>query len=288
MDHTTRVEDVLDYIAPFIVHGGRYARCIQGRVIARPAKTGYQDIFASALTDADLSIQGFIEVALLARFPELHFYGEEYEQSLNMKYFPAHADLSVYLDPVDGTRYFEDKLDNFNVILTITDRHEIQGAICYMPGYDKFFRAQRGETARVQTGDEVLSGDPGKPLTLNAAAGIVLTHEQPIVRERLSPLFKVVDVNVEYNPPAACLSTNSILLGESCAIVGRNAGLIDWAAIAFIASEAGAIVSDWDGSPPPSLDQLSSLRYADLIAAATPEIHSRIVSLLANAEPAGA
>ena len=119
MSKPAEVTDILDYLTPFVVTAGRYSLEVQGQVKSQQGKSGMADAFGEALTDADLSGQAFIEVAMLARFPHLRFFGEEHEQSYNMKYFSDDAELCVYLDPVDGTLFYKDGLDSYNVIATL-------------------------------------------------------------------------------------------------------------------------------------------------------------------------
>jgi 3'-phosphoadenosine 5'-phosphosulfate (PAPS) 3'-phosphatase len=66
-----------------------YARFLQPMIAVLPAKEQGENFFAAALTDADLSIQNLVEVALLGTFPQIRFYGEEHEHSSNTKYFRA-------------------------------------------------------------------------------------------------------------------------------------------------------------------------------------------------------
>src|SRR5262245_43147162 len=98
----TPVEEMVEFFLGLLVTAGDYALAIQPRVAGPEQKSGHND-WVSALTDADLSVQSYFEVATLARFPTVHFFGEEYAQSLNQKYFPRDAEFSVHLDPINAT-----------------------------------------------------------------------------------------------------------------------------------------------------------------------------------------
>ena len=106
---TMTIEELVEFFLGLLVMAGDYALAIQPR-IAGPAQKDGHNAWVSALTDADLSVQNFMEVATLARFPSVGFYGEEHAQSLNQKYFPRDGDISVHLDPVNmicsPQRYF--------------------------------------------------------------------------------------------------------------------------------------------------------------------------------------
>ena len=74
-----------------------------------------------------------------------------------------------------------------------------------------------------------------------------------------------------------------MLLGESSVIIGgERAGLIDWGALAFLAQEAGAAVSQWDGSPLPRLDALSGLYYSRLLICRDTEVQRRVLPRLGS------
>ncbi|MDA0866104.1 MAG: inositol monophosphatase family protein, partial [Cyanobacteria bacterium] len=71
---------ILETLLPPLRLAAGYAHHIQGKIVSQPDKSDANtNPFSAALTDADLSIQTFVEVALLGAFPEIRFYGEEYE-----------------------------------------------------------------------------------------------------------------------------------------------------------------------------------------------------------------
>jgi myo-inositol-1(or 4)-monophosphatase len=72
---------MLDTWWPFLQVAATYARHFQVHMRAHPEKAGADNPFAAALTDADLSMQTLLEVAVLGTFPTLRFYGEEYATS---------------------------------------------------------------------------------------------------------------------------------------------------------------------------------------------------------------
>ena len=80
---------ILETLLPHLKVAAGYARFLQPKIAVLPEKDGKDNLFSSALTDADLAIQNFVEVVLLSKFPNIRFYGEEYESSPNTKYFRA-------------------------------------------------------------------------------------------------------------------------------------------------------------------------------------------------------
>ncbi|MEM1239921.1 MAG: inositol monophosphatase family protein, partial [Cyanobacteria bacterium P01_H01_bin.26] len=103
--------EILAALLPNLKVAAGYAQKIQASIVAQPDKFESDNFFATALTDADLSIQTFMEVTLLSLFPDIRFYGEEFEQTYNTKYFRSiefgpQDDYLVTLDPIDGTRFY--------------------------------------------------------------------------------------------------------------------------------------------------------------------------------------
>ena len=88
------IEEIVSFLLPQLLTAGRYAARIQQRIHARPAKSGDTE-FQQALTDADLSVQGFLEVVMLSRFPGVKFFSEELADSLNAKYFPPDGAIEM-------------------------------------------------------------------------------------------------------------------------------------------------------------------------------------------------
>ncbi|MEB3229971.1 MAG: inositol monophosphatase family protein, partial [Leptolyngbyaceae bacterium] len=63
---------ILTSLLPFLEKAAAYAHTIQANIAAQPDKDLQPgNFFAAALTDADLSIQTLIEVALLGLFPTI-------------------------------------------------------------------------------------------------------------------------------------------------------------------------------------------------------------------------
>jgi myo-inositol-1(or 4)-monophosphatase len=124
---------ILETLLPHLRVAAAYARQIQSRIAARPSKPA-ESIFGAALSDADLSIQTLVEVALLGSFPHLRFHGEEYDQSYNTKYFRS-IDLGedtylVTLDPIDGTQFYLDGHSNYQIILSILSWDDYDLLLC--------------------------------------------------------------------------------------------------------------------------------------------------------------
>lgn len=275
----TTPQEIISYLLPFVATAGSYSAQIQKDVGMHDAKAG-ETIFHSALSDADVTIQAYMEVALLAKFPHVSFFSEEQEQSLNRKYFADNYELEVLLDPIDGTRSYVDSREQYQVIVTIHDRSEVVGAICHMPRRGHCYTATKGGGAYILTHDEVLRGGQGKRHLVVGSQGPVLVFNRPDLVEKLSPHVEVVDILTAYTESPGKHNMTDLLERKATATLHSPCQAIDAGAVALIAAEAGAIVSDFDGEPLKSFRSCSKRTVPDALVSTDPGQHERILCAL--------
>ncbi len=275
----THPREILWYLLPFIATAGTYSRRVQDRVGSHAEKHG-ETAFHHALSDADLTVQSYLEVALLARFPEVSFFSEEQAQSLNVKYFPTEAPLEVLLDPIDGTRAYIDNREHYQIIVTVHDKEQIVGALCYMPRLDRCYIAVRGEGTRLLTCGEAAGAEPGQVLKLMQLAGPVLLFNSPALVKLLSPRFDVRDLVSSYIEEPGKHNSTDVLVGKAVATLHAPCQAIDGGAIAFIVEQAGGIVTDFDGNPTASYRLVQSRTLPEVVVAANQEIHTQLLAAL--------
>jgi myo-inositol-1(or 4)-monophosphatase len=281
------ITDILDYLTPFITTAGDYSHAIQGRIHAHAKKPGATP-FHHALSDADLSIQSFLEVALLARFPNLSFFSEEQAQSLNAKYFALDNELEILLDPVDGTRPYIAGRMEYQVIVTIHNRSEIVGAVCYLPSHKICYSAIKGSGAYLRTKDDCLSGRSGERLELSdnfadtarAKTGPILVFNRPDLVERLRGSFLALDLIDEFNRGDSGFCSTDLLKKRAAGLVIAPAQAIDGGALAFIAQEGGAIVTNEKGGDVGSFRRSKDRTVPCIVVARNKQLHREILELL--------
>jgi len=279
---------ILDALFPTLKLAAFYARQIQPRIASRPAKDGYDNMFGAALSDADLSIQTMVEVALLGSFPDIRFYGEEYEQTYNTKYFRAidlgeKDDYLVTLDPIDGTRFYLDGHDNYQIILGILNFDEFEAVIALTPSQNSFYYALRGKGIYIGSLDGALSD--AEPLKLGAPQPrILLGNGMEFLRSPLSQDYTIIDIASCYSHEQKIPNVNGVLNGEVSAAVIRGGKFIDGAALGFLAQEAGHIVTTHSGDALPPLHECSDYGRPGLVMAATPKMHRDILDAFAKAK----
>jgi len=274
-----RATEFVRFILPALLTAGEYSKQVQSRVNAHAAKAG-DTAFQQALSDADLSVQAFLEVVLLSRFPDCAFFSEEQDQSLNAKYFPAVAEWEVLLDPIDGTRAYLDGAEKYQIIITLRERSSIAAAICYMPRRRRCYAAIRGGGATVYSMEEMRAGEPShRKIMLSDTSRRIVLFNAPGAKRSLESHFEVLDILEEYNARKVHHGFTELFEGTVAACIHPNPQLIDAGAISFIAQEAGATVTDWKGKPV-HFEVPAAKRLSGILVSASSTLHDEIIRRL--------
>lgn len=267
---------MVEYYLGLLVTAGDYARAIQPRIAGPGPKDGH-NAWVNALTDADLSVQNFVEVATLARYPTVRFYGEEYARSLNQKYFPVEARVSVHLDPVNGTFLYKHQRPNWDIIVSIAEEGRLVAAISYVPSSGRFYVGVRdagaltGERGHPRLADMV-------PLHTRPGSRACLTYQTPELNERLRGEFDCYDIVADDDPQRGLDNLNEFYSGRLAAFACRAGECLDWGAAAFIATLAGGKASRIDGSPLGIFDDFDPSATVDMVVAADAVTHAAILA----------
>ncbi len=279
--------EILTALLPFLKVAGAYADRIQQRIASHPDKFEGDHFFANALTDADLSIQTFIEVTLLAKFPTARFYGEEYEKSYNTKYFRAidlgpQGDYLITLDPIDGTRYYMDGHPNYLIMLTVVNADNFEAAIALSPANGCYYYSLRDRGTFVGSLEDDL--DQCKPLKItNPGNKVVLGWSLSGIAEQVRSHYPVISLKTDYSRDIPVPPINGLLTGEVAGVILAKAQFIDTAALAWMAKEMGYCLTTYDGSPLPPLSECENYRRSEIIVSATPEMQQTLIKIMQSA-----
>ena len=273
---------ILETLLPPLRMAAGYSRQIQAKIAAQPAKDGANK-FSAALTDADLSIQTFVEVALLGSFPDIRFYGEEFEQSYNTKYFRAidlgpEGDYLVTLDPIDGTLFYIDGFPNYQIILTVLNADGFEAVLALSPAEGHYYHAFRNQGTRIGRLEQDLLDC--EPLKIQPNSTVFLGTRMAPLKPKLSDRYDVIRVSEDYSHEVGIPNVNGILKGDLAGVVLAGGKFIDGAALAFLAQEAGCIVTDHQGQALPRLDQCEDYAWPGLAIAANPDVHRDLITAL--------
>ncbi len=277
-------QQILQTLLPHLKVAAAYTQEIQSRIVAQPEKEEERyNIFASALTDADLSVQTFVEVVMLGAFPTVRFYGEEYDKSYNNKYFRSielgpQDDYLVTLDPIDGTRFYLDGHRNYQIMLNVLNADGFEASLVIRPAYGCYFYALRGQGLFRGSLEDAF--EDCQPLKIESPEKqIYLGGGAAQLKTQLEGKYHAIDAHVDYSAEIQMPSTASFLMGELSGAVLMRAQFIDGAAFAFMAQESGAVVTQLDGSPlPPLSDYAATYRWPPLVIGATAEVHGDLVA----------
>ncbi len=285
-------KEILSTLLPYLKTAAAYAAQIQKRISAQPDKDYGDNLFANALTDADLSVQTFVEVALLGKFPNVRFYGEEYEKSYNTKYFRSielgpQDDYLVTLDPIDGTRYYMDGHPNYLVMMTVLNADGFEGAIALSPAKNCYYYTLRDQGTFVGSMTDELDqcqplkiDNPDKKILLGSALSPIAKEVRSAIGKALPADFSVIDLKQEYSTQTPVPPINGLLTGEIAAVVLGSAQFIDTAALSWMAKEMGYCLTTYDGSPLPPLSDCKDYRQTEIIVSATQELQQGLIEVM--------
>jgi myo-inositol-1(or 4)-monophosphatase len=273
--------EILQTLLPHLKVAAGYARQIQAKIASLPAKDTGSNILAAALTDADLSIQTMVEVALLGTYPALAFYGEEYAQSSNTKYFSS-TELSannylITLDPIDGTQYYLDGFDNYQIILSILNTDSYEAVIAISPAQNCYYYTIKNQGVYQGNLQQNLDDCTRLKIT-NAAPAILLGWGMAHLKSALQDKYQVIDIENCYSATVKLPNYNGIFTGELSGWITKRGKFIDSAALAFMAQENGCIVTGLDGFPLPPLHTCQNCTYDGAIVANTPQLHQDLLA----------
>ncbi|WP_414619286.1 inositol monophosphatase family protein [Calothrix sp. CCY 0018] len=278
---------IVETLLPHLKAAAGYARFLQPKIAALPDKDGGESFFSAALTEADLAIQNFVEVALLGNFPDIRFYGEEYKSSPNTKYFRAvdfgeKDDYLVTLDPIDGTKYYIDGHSNYQIILSILNTDDYEAVIAISPNQNTYFYALRNQGAFKGTLDMDLSQCTPLKVDSIAKPTILLGSSMNSLTTALVDKYQVINAVEDYSSSIQMPNLNSIFSGGISGAVKRFGQFIDGGALAFLAREAGCIVTSLDGSALPALNTCEDYKLPGLIIATSESVHQDLLEAIQN------
>ncbi len=288
------LKEAINCLLPCFIVAGDFALKVQPDV-RRSQKPGEATAFSQALTDADMAIQNYFEVVLLAKFPSWGFFGEE--ESRNSVYFANYAaeqlgggatkgsrsaEYVFTLDPINHTLPFQDGSACFDIVLSVSRAGRIVAGLTYLPALGEFYLGLEGAGLFTTSREEVQSGTSWRPYSLPEASPRVMVYNDPAQKARLREEFDVIDLVADYKPQGWSTSINDILRGTLSAYARAQASIIDWGAIACIVQAGGGCVSDFSGAPIPSYWDFDDCKVPSLLVSINETVHERVLSCLSG------
>lgn len=196
---------------------------------------------ADVKTKADDESEALIVEELKKHFPDYNFLAEEAESTEN------NSEYTFVIDPLDGSSNFVMDIPNFSVSIALMHNDEVTHGVIYHPITDMVYSAIKGQGSFV--GSKKLKVSNENLLDRSAISfvvGWVLEKKDDIVGFQ-EALYKAGTKRVLMNWSPAydfCLIASGSIEG----MVNVNDSIHDYLAGKLIAKEAGAYISNFDGS----------------------------------------
>jgi myo-inositol-1(or 4)-monophosphatase len=221
------------------------------------------------VTDADLASQEAIRAFLAREFPDHGFLGEEAGGAQPA----AGARYCWIVDPLDGTANYVHGLPYYCVSVALAEWGRVVCGCVFQPctgecfvaeaGQGAFLDGRRLEVSRVERLAEAL---------LAASFSPKVERDSPQVAQFVSALLAAQSLR---RMGAAALNLAYLAAGRFDAYWATDTKLWDVAAGLLLVQEAGGIVTGLEGRP-------VDLERPAFAAAATPQLHAELISLLAG------
>lgn len=192
------------------------------------------------VTEADRAAESAIVAAIRSDYPHHGIVAEEYD------YEKTVSDYCWVIDPLDGTTNFAHGFPWFAVSIGLRHRNEMTLGIVYNPIYEELYVAVKGEGA-------TLNGRPLRVSRTSELGNSLLSTGFPY--NRRDSTVNNFDHFVNFQKQAqACRRPGAASLDLAAVAAGRFDGFWemslkpwDTAAGSLLVSEAGGVVSDFDG-----------------------------------------
>ena len=178
--------------------------------------------------------------------------------------------LEWHLDPIDGTVNYTYGIPAWSTSVGVRDADGAVAGAVYVPMMEELFSAARGGGATLN----------GTPIEVSAATELDVSlmatgfsYDRDVRRQQIRRLVTVMDATRDVRRSgSAAIDLCWVAAARVDAYFEERLNSWDMTAGELIAAEAGAVVSDHDGSG----------RNADRILACAPGIHTAMLDLLAR------
>ncbi len=217
----------------------------------------------SPVTVADRETEKAIRAAIETRFPKHGIFGEEFGKS------HVDAEFTWIIDPIDGTRSFICGAPLFGMLLGVLHEGAPVAGVIRMPGLGEIFGGAVGVGA-------TMNGTP-----ISCRTGVKLEHARIFINEAIrlvdrepALLKRLMEFGHTRRFFNDCYSFALLAMGQIDAVVDFDLQPYDYLPVVPVVEAAGGIITDWRG------EKLGLKSDGTLVAAATPELHKELLSIL--------
>lgn len=217
----------------------------------------------SPVTAIDRMIEEALKSAILGKYPDHGIFGEE-------SGVDGDADGKLWvIDPIDGTRSFITGNPLFGMLLAYLENGQPVAGCISMPMLNEVYVGGRGIAATLN----------GRPVRVSDQTRIedcrlYINEGEKLLADHGDVLARLLTVGRTRRFGYDCYPHAQLAAGHIDVVLDYDLKPYDYLALSCVITAAGGIVTDWQGR---ALNLQSS---GAVVAAATPELHSRILALL--------
>ncbi|MCO5093585.1 histidinol-phosphatase [Bosea sp. (in: a-proteobacteria)] len=215
----------------------------------------------SPVTVADRTIERTLRELIDARFPHHGIIGEEAGRKDG-------GDLTWVIDPIDGTKSFITGFPLFGTLIALAFLGEPLCGLIDIPAIDERWAALPGATLFNGESASTSSCRTMREARFYTTSPDIFTGREAEQFERLSRETKFRRFGGD------CYMYGLLASGHVDLILERGLLPYDYMALVPVVTGAGGVITDWDGKP------LTLQSTGRVLAAATPELHSRALEIL--------
>ncbi|MEZ6142270.1 MAG: 3'(2'),5'-bisphosphate nucleotidase CysQ [Zavarzinella sp.] len=199
-------------------------------------------------TEADRKSQELILHFLHDQFPNDGLCGEENTALRTTVNGGAAPERWWVVDPIDGTRGFAKKNDQFSVMIALREQQQILVGVVIEPATNRLTYASLGSGCWFQVGDNAPQRCAVTTTNVISKAVLAMSHLKPGVEHRLLNMIPHRQVLETYS---AGIKLAMVARGEADCYPNDYAAISDWDLCAghLLVTEAGGVFTTFRGEP---------------------------------------
>lgn len=254
-----------------------------GRVLmhhfARGVEVKYKDNDKdNPSTIADLESEKVITAGISRLFPDDTILAEE-SPDLTIDY----ARRVWMIDPLDGTNYFIEGKDGFAIHIGLWDGESLQIGVVHLPGRQETYFARRGSGALLLKDGQYQKLHTSDCNDLSSARIVIRTSSR--AKGQLDHFAESLPVKAQLAGQSIGNKIGMIVTAQAELNIHTNLRASKWdtAGPQLILTEAGGVISDFEGQPL-NYRQPELVWRRSFVASANPTIHQAVLAVIAQSD----
>ena len=251
-----KMDNIIEVLKEAVYLGNKAIQQTRSELMLR--HKGYKEI----VTNCDIASENAITEFLLEKYPSAQAFSEEIGE------ISGEDEIVFIIDPIDGTHNLIHNIPFYAISIGVYSMGKPFGGMIYLPEFDDYLYAVRGEGAYLN-GNKITCSGTAKLKDAMVAYDNQF-HKHKSMLKNLLPLVEHCFTLRIFG--SACVDLCNVARGYIDARIFHRTKAVDFAAGHVIIEEAGGKVSDFQGRP-------VTLKTSDVIAS-NGKIHGELVELL--------